>query len=62
MDYDLCGKNLYHAEYQLKNCEHKSQRYIICSDIQTARVEIESYDVLKFSVKVVQEDISIVVI
>ena len=40
----------------------KSQRYIICDNIQTARVEIESYGVGKFTVKAVQEDISIVVI
>jgi len=62
MNYDLCGKNLYHAVYKAKNCSHEAQRYIICENVKIAKREIESYDVENFTIKAVQEDISIVVI
>ena len=61
-NYELSGKNLYKAIYKLKALTMESQRFIVCETEEEAKKEIESYDVDGYTVDLIQDDISIVVL
>jgi len=61
-DYNHCGKKLYKANYLLKNLKNMSTRFFICENIQEVEKELLSYDIVDFSIRLIDSDISICIL
>jgi len=61
-DYSLSGKKLFKAIYRLSCLSDDCQKLIICDSKQQAEDEIESFGVDYFTLDLIQDDISLLVL
>lgn len=61
-DFNQIGKMLFKAIYKLKDCKIESQRFVISQNELQAIKEIESYGVEYYTLDLIQDDISIVIL